>query len=165
MPFDKGTQVTLGLFHGLPSWWKKHQAELQRQRGRELPEGGERVEDEPLLALEEPTERAGSGRGLENAMGPRPHPWRVGNVGNTGPGPRDARGISCTRIVRPERPSPYASPWGPIGPPSRAPDTGAGTNSSQPATSQPTIGNTSNNFALLSSLDSWEENDEGANLV
>ncbi|KEZ38618.1 hypothetical protein SAPIO_CDS10615 [Scedosporium apiospermum] len=32
MPFDRQTQHQLGLFHGLPAWWKKHQAELQRQR-------------------------------------------------------------------------------------------------------------------------------------
>ncbi|ORY65414.1 uncharacterized protein BCR38DRAFT_484838 [Pseudomassariella vexata] len=32
MPFDKFTQHQLGLFHGLPAWWKKHQAELARQR-------------------------------------------------------------------------------------------------------------------------------------
>ncbi|ETS74544.1 hypothetical protein PFICI_13028 [Pestalotiopsis fici W106-1] len=32
MPFDKVTQHQLGLFHGLPAWWKKHQAELARQR-------------------------------------------------------------------------------------------------------------------------------------
>ncbi|KAI1851068.1 hypothetical protein JX266_003733 [Neoarthrinium moseri] len=32
MPFDKATQNQLGLFHGLPAWWKKHQAELARQR-------------------------------------------------------------------------------------------------------------------------------------
>ncbi|KAK7992012.1 hypothetical protein PG996_012975 [Apiospora saccharicola] len=32
MPFDKMTQHQLGLFHGLPQWWKKHQAELARQR-------------------------------------------------------------------------------------------------------------------------------------
>jgi hypothetical protein len=32
MPFDKATQITLGLFHGLPNWYKKHQTELQRQR-------------------------------------------------------------------------------------------------------------------------------------
>ncbi|KAK7931713.1 hypothetical protein PG985_002425 [Apiospora marii] len=32
MPFDKMTQHQLGLFHGLPAWWKKHQAELARQR-------------------------------------------------------------------------------------------------------------------------------------
>ncbi|OTB06963.1 hypothetical protein M426DRAFT_91707 [Hypoxylon sp. CI-4A] len=32
MPFDKVTQHQLGLFHGFPAWWKKHQAELSRQR-------------------------------------------------------------------------------------------------------------------------------------
>ncbi|KAK3360163.1 hypothetical protein B0T25DRAFT_515523 [Lasiosphaeria hispida] len=32
MPFDKATQHSLGLFHGLPAWWKKHQAELGRQQ-------------------------------------------------------------------------------------------------------------------------------------
>ncbi|KAH8881582.1 hypothetical protein GQ53DRAFT_887077 [Thozetella sp. PMI_491] len=31
MPFDRRTQHDLGLFHGLPTWWKKQQAELQRQ--------------------------------------------------------------------------------------------------------------------------------------
>lgn len=31
MPMDKATQHDLGLFQGLPAWWKKHQAELQRQ--------------------------------------------------------------------------------------------------------------------------------------
>ncbi|KAJ2901465.1 hypothetical protein MKZ38_001806 [Zalerion maritima] len=30
MPLDKATQHQLGLFHGFPSWWKKHQAELAR---------------------------------------------------------------------------------------------------------------------------------------
>ncbi|KAF3058641.1 hypothetical protein GL218_05373 [Daldinia childiae] len=32
MPFDKVTQHQLGLFHGFPAWWKKHQADLH---GRE----------------------------------------------------------------------------------------------------------------------------------
>ncbi|KAI0446183.1 hypothetical protein F4803DRAFT_568764 [Xylaria telfairii] len=32
MPTDKVTQHTLGLFHGYPQWWKKHQADLARQR-------------------------------------------------------------------------------------------------------------------------------------
>lgn len=32
MPFDKATQHALGLFHGLPAWWKKHQADLARQQ-------------------------------------------------------------------------------------------------------------------------------------
>jgi hypothetical protein len=35
MPLDKATQMSLGLFHGLPTWWKKQQAERQREQ----PEG------------------------------------------------------------------------------------------------------------------------------
>ena len=36
MPLDRQTQHLLGLYHGLPAWWKKreaeHQAEMRRQR-------------------------------------------------------------------------------------------------------------------------------------
>ncbi|KAI3322461.1 hypothetical protein HD806DRAFT_545157 [Xylariaceae sp. AK1471] len=32
MPSDKVTQHQLGLFHGYPQWWKKHQSDLARQR-------------------------------------------------------------------------------------------------------------------------------------
>jgi len=32
MPMDKATQVSLGLFHGLPAWWKRHQMNLQRRQ-------------------------------------------------------------------------------------------------------------------------------------
>ncbi|KAK5658550.1 hypothetical protein OQA88_1943 [Cercophora sp. LCS_1] len=35
MPMDKATQHQLGLFHGLPAWWKRQQAELARSRGTE----------------------------------------------------------------------------------------------------------------------------------
>lgn len=35
MPLDKATQHSLGLFHGLPTWWKKQQAELQRQQQKQ----------------------------------------------------------------------------------------------------------------------------------
>ena len=31
MPYDKATQRSLGLFHGLPAWWRKLQADQQRQ--------------------------------------------------------------------------------------------------------------------------------------
>ncbi|KAI1389567.1 uncharacterized protein F4822DRAFT_205170 [Hypoxylon trugodes] len=41
MPFDKVTQHQLGLFHGFPAWWKKHQADLSRQRDAALPMAGE----------------------------------------------------------------------------------------------------------------------------
>lgn len=39
MPSDKVTQHQLGLFHGYPQWWKKHQADLTRQREAPPPEG------------------------------------------------------------------------------------------------------------------------------
>ncbi|KAK7220501.1 hypothetical protein V2G26_008504 [Clonostachys chloroleuca] len=32
MPYDKATQQSLGLFHGLPAWWKRKQAEIHRQQ-------------------------------------------------------------------------------------------------------------------------------------
>ncbi|KAI1421257.1 hypothetical protein F5Y12DRAFT_718642 [Xylaria sp. FL1777] len=38
MPSDKVTQHQLGLFHGYPQWWKKHQADLARQRDAPSPE-------------------------------------------------------------------------------------------------------------------------------
>ncbi|KAI0965090.1 hypothetical protein F4678DRAFT_485587 [Xylaria arbuscula] len=39
MPSDKVTQHQLGLFHGYPQWWKKHQADLARQREAPPSEG------------------------------------------------------------------------------------------------------------------------------
>ena len=41
MPFDRATQHSLGLFHGLPQWWRKHQAELQRSNNKVIVESGE----------------------------------------------------------------------------------------------------------------------------
>lgn len=32
MPYDKATQRSLGLFHGLPPWWRKLQADQHQQR-------------------------------------------------------------------------------------------------------------------------------------
>ncbi|RYP80909.1 hypothetical protein DL770_006067 [Monosporascus sp. CRB-9-2] len=68
MPFDKVTQHQLGLFHGFPAWWKKHQAELARQRdpvpppspldsaggagGRDSRGGGGREDDEGSLLMD-----------------------------------------------------------------------------------------------------------------
>jgi hypothetical protein len=47
MPSDKVTQHQLGLFHGYPQWWKKHQADLARQREAPLesPSGGGQAND------------------------------------------------------------------------------------------------------------------------
>ncbi|KAI1133303.1 hypothetical protein F5Y10DRAFT_287696 [Nemania abortiva] len=39
MPSDRATQHQLGLFHGYPQWWKKHQADLVRQREAPPSEG------------------------------------------------------------------------------------------------------------------------------
>ncbi|KAK0745286.1 hypothetical protein B0T21DRAFT_430634 [Apiosordaria backusii] len=40
MPMDKATQHSLGLFQGLPTWWKKRQAELSRESERGSSERG-----------------------------------------------------------------------------------------------------------------------------
>ncbi|KAI1355093.1 hypothetical protein F5Y01DRAFT_311013 [Xylaria sp. FL0043] len=48
MPSDKATQHSLGLFHGYPQWWKKHQADLTRQREvapSESPRNGDQGSD------------------------------------------------------------------------------------------------------------------------
>lgn len=75
MPLDKVTQHQLGLFHGLPAWWKKHQAELARQRE---PAGGA-GEPEPRLVGE------GAGR-ASNVAVPHHHLHHV-HQGGGGPGP------------------------------------------------------------------------------
>ncbi|KAF7556106.1 hypothetical protein G7046_g6379 [Stylonectria norvegica] len=48
MPFDKATQHSLGLFHGFPSWWKKHQAELERQAELQRHLDGEEPASSPI---------------------------------------------------------------------------------------------------------------------
>ncbi|KAK7397853.1 hypothetical protein QQX98_012787 [Neonectria punicea] len=35
MPFDQATQHSVGLFQGLPTWWRKRQADIQKQRQQE----------------------------------------------------------------------------------------------------------------------------------
>lgn len=55
MPFDKVTQHQLGLFHGLPAWWKKHQAELARQR--DAPQG---IDSESVLEISDGGGHGGS---------------------------------------------------------------------------------------------------------
>lgn len=72
MPFDKATQLSLGLFHGLPSWWKKHQANLQRQREPDTP-----LDEAQLVSLDSaqdqhelgsPARRQGSWRPRSQAV-------------------------------------------------------------------------------------------------
>ncbi|KAI1778037.1 hypothetical protein F4818DRAFT_456044 [Hypoxylon cercidicola] len=144
MPFDKVTQHQLGLFHGFPAWWKKHQADLSRQR-----DGPVGVVGAGVAGAEEPARLSGD-RFLGRGGGPGPSTSAVaargGGVGNgdpadIGPGPagqglptwrRNGSGESHrTPLVAgrnmPARvgPSmrtpivPYGSPFGPIAPPIR----------------------------------------------
>ncbi|RYP75241.1 hypothetical protein DL769_003852 [Monosporascus sp. CRB-8-3] len=89
MPFDKVTQHQLGLFHGFPTWWKKHQAELARQRdpvpplspldsaggagGRESRGGGGCEDDEGRLVMDVgerfPTGRSGGAAAVGGGAG------------------------------------------------------------------------------------------------
>ncbi|RYO91414.1 hypothetical protein DL764_008280 [Monosporascus ibericus] len=101
MPFDKVTQHQLGLFHGFPAWWKKHQAELARQRdpvpppspldsaggagGRDSRGGGGREDDEGRLAMDV-GERFLTGRSGGAAA--------AGGGAGAGVGRRDDRGES-----------------------------------------------------------------------
>lgn len=65
MPFDKVTQHQLGLFHGFPAWWKKHQADLSRQR--EGPIAGGTEEPARLSSVDRY-----AGRGGGQGQGPGP---------------------------------------------------------------------------------------------
>ncbi|KAI2625616.1 hypothetical protein GGR54DRAFT_654009 [Hypoxylon sp. NC1633] len=63
MPFDKVTQHQLGLFHGFPAWWKKHQADLSRQReGPVGSAGGPGDEGSGGAGMEEPARLSGGDR-------------------------------------------------------------------------------------------------------
>jgi hypothetical protein len=73
MPLDKATQTSLGLFHGLPEWYKRAQAvelaptgALARSRGRgySAPQGQKYIENgRPDIAI-------GRGDGGMGDMGP-----------------------------------------------------------------------------------------------
>jgi hypothetical protein len=77
MPSDKVTQHQLGLFHGYPQWWKKHQADLARQR--ETP-------------LDSPSSDAG-GSSLDSRPNPERYLGRTATSNGGGLGPaRDAGG-------------------------------------------------------------------------
>ncbi|KAK7976180.1 MFS general substrate transporter [Apiospora arundinis] len=83
MPFDKLTQHQLGLFHGLPAWWKKHQAELARQRDPSDSEqdghtGGRHVGGADI------TRGGGGGRGGGAALGDGHHLSHAGAAGTAG---------------------------------------------------------------------------------
>lgn len=46
MPHDEATQRSLGLFHGLPSWWKRQSGEEPAHQGNSL------VEKSPIMELD-----------------------------------------------------------------------------------------------------------------
>ncbi|KAL0942483.1 chromatin remodeling complex subunit [Colletotrichum truncatum] len=125
MPLDKATQHSLGLFHGLPTWWKKQQAELQRQPQQQQQEGSSldtfhdnRLPQRGVLASPvSPARASQSWRRLEdvkkqgrmNATSPERH-----NGGGYGTSAEQM--TSYQQII-----DPPISPcvWGPIGPPSK----------------------------------------------
>ncbi|CAJ2503258.1 Uu.00g106520.m01.CDS01 [Anthostomella pinea] len=95
MPFDKVTQHQLGLFHGFPAWWKKHQADLARQREVPLVESG------PASGGASGGGAGGSGGGSgglgigdESRMGGERYLGRSGGGGGGGLGPGPNSGAS-----------------------------------------------------------------------
>lgn len=80
MPFDKVTQHQLGLFHGFPAWWKKHQADLSRQRDGGGPEGA----DEPVRLSSDRFLGRGGGPGPGSGPSATPTPSGAPPVGGTG---------------------------------------------------------------------------------
>ncbi|KAK4190664.1 hypothetical protein QBC35DRAFT_62866 [Podospora australis] len=75
MPMDRATQHALGLYHGLPPWWRKAQAELAREeRGA--------VSDAPI-----PTANYPPRSGVSNRGGPQTgFGGRGGRLEQNGPG-------------------------------------------------------------------------------
>ncbi|KAI8625738.1 hypothetical protein F5Y19DRAFT_242609 [Xylariaceae sp. FL1651] len=148
MPLDRLTQTQLGLFHGFPAWWKKHQADLARQR--ETPSenairssgassgGGSGSGDEPRLSNDrypgptnssvrmESSAGAGSGCLAMTSDAGAQLAWRhAGEYGSDcqalGPSSSMERGAISRGIGTSVR-NPivsYGSPFGPIAPPAR----------------------------------------------
>ncbi|KAK2019332.1 hypothetical protein LZ32DRAFT_229066 [Colletotrichum eremochloae] len=162
MPLDKATQNSLGLFHGLPTWWKKQQAELQRQQSQTLlePTNGSEVFfdacQQPHNGLASPIKSEKGHIGLSRASqswrrveGVKPDPQgRMGSVSS----PRQTTGY---RNAEPrsayqqnaDSPTPSCV-WGPIGPPSKQ-TPGQG----QMCHQNMRKFNTATNLTLLSSID------------
>lgn len=103
MPQDKATQHSLGLFHGLPAWWKKQQGELARS----VPPSGNHTSPPPT-----PGQRRfgmGGGNGVTSVAG------RFGqrSVTTCGGGPGPATAASWRAGAR----GVGGGLFGPIGPP------------------------------------------------
>ncbi|KAI1761620.1 hypothetical protein GGR53DRAFT_469124 [Hypoxylon sp. FL1150] len=88
MPFDKVTQHQLGLFHGFPAWWKKHQADLSRQRDGPAGNGAEGVGEPVRLSSDR---FLGRGGGPVTGPGPSitPTPAGAAPLGGNGNGNGD----------------------------------------------------------------------------
>lgn len=87
---DKETQFSLGLFHGLPMWWKRQESDAQRLR---LAAGNNT--ESSSSASSSPTDVAPSSRSSANLSDRRPQTqtapahaasqWRSGPPGSQGP--------------------------------------------------------------------------------
>ncbi|KAI1204672.1 uncharacterized protein F4807DRAFT_324298 [Annulohypoxylon truncatum] len=90
MPFDKVTQHALGLFHGFPAWWKKHQADLSRQRegpGPAVPS---------TLGLGMGAANGGAGGAGMSGLGITAG---VGGMGAGGDGTQELTGLNASRFM------------------------------------------------------------------
>ncbi|OTA70653.1 hypothetical protein K449DRAFT_442344 [Hypoxylon sp. EC38] len=140
MPFDKVTQHQLGLFHGFPAWWKKHQADLSRQRdgpgpgtgagiGMGAGGGGEETGRERFLGRGGGAGAGGGDVGVGGGGGIGHSPttpglptWRRSGEFHASEQKSLGAGRSVTRGVGSGVRNPlvsYGSPFGPIAPPSR----------------------------------------------
>ncbi|KAK2065436.1 hypothetical protein LY76DRAFT_621820 [Colletotrichum caudatum] len=163
MPLDKATQNSLGLFHGLPTWWKKQQTELQRQQSQTLVEpndGSEAFFDarqqtqsglvSPIKSEKGHLGLARASQSWRRAKGVKPEPQgQMGSVSS----PRQTIGYRPSAEPRSAYQQKADSPtpscvWGPIGPPSKQPS-----GQSQIYHQNMSKFNAATNLALLSSLD------------
>ncbi|KAI1380577.1 hypothetical protein F4677DRAFT_461945 [Hypoxylon crocopeplum] len=134
MPFDKVTQHQLGLFHGFPAWWKKHQADLSRQR--DVPIGGGSGSGEEPARLSggdrflgrgggghgpSGSGGGGGGGGDSGGMGPSTAAWRRGgeNLSSEQKSLGSSRGMRGVATGMRNPIASYGSPFGPIAPPGR----------------------------------------------
>ncbi|KAL0777997.1 hypothetical protein CaCOL14_005650 [Colletotrichum acutatum] len=170
MPLDKATQHSLGLFHGLPAWWKKQQTEVrQQQQQQQQPQGSgaEVYFDLRQQSQSDLDSSLTSDRGLASSTRATPS-WRrgeggknpgqvsAGSLARSGAGYRNSPDSRTTYQQNMDSPT-SSCVWGPIGPPSKqTPDPNPHSHQNMSAFI------TSNNFALLSSLDAnTGERDDG----
>ncbi|KAJ5012360.1 Chromatin remodeling factor mit1 [Colletotrichum sp. SAR 10_99] len=130
MPLDKATQHSLGLFHGLPTWWKKQQAELQRQQQQQEASGTETFYDarqpqqgalpSPIRSEKDLSSPARASQSWRRVEGAKPQ----GHMRSSSPTRQNESGYRTTAEQRTAYPQGMISPaspcvWGPIGPPSK----------------------------------------------